>query len=85
MSVQEALRLLERLRREREALESSYTDIVDDLEETPIPDNPLQLYRWLHEITMRLADYEQVEREQNATLMKLLGETIASLVKATSA
>ena len=84
MNVQDALRLLERLRREREALEGSYTDIVDDLERTPVPENPLELYRWLHEITMRLADYEQVEREQTAILMSLLGETIASLVKATS-
>ena len=84
MNVQEALRLLERLRREREELEGSYTDIIHDLEGTPIPDNPLELYRWLHGITVRLSDYEQLEREQNARLMHLLGETLASLVKETS-
>lgn len=84
MDVQEALRLLERLRREREELEGSYTSIIGDLEGTPVPDNPLELYRWLRGITVRLADYEQLEHEQNAMLMQLLGETIASLVKETS-
>jgi hypothetical protein len=85
MDVQEALRLLERLRREREALVGSYVEIIDDLEGTPIPDDPLELYRWLYGITARLADYEQLESEQNAKLMELVGETIAALVKATSA
>ena len=55
MDVQEALQLLERLRREREELEGSYTDVIHDLEGTPIPDNPLKLYRWLHGITVRLS------------------------------
>jgi len=84
MDVQEALRLLERMRREREVLENSYTDIIDDLENTPVPDNPLQLFGWLCGITTKLADYEQMEREQNTMLMQLLGQTIARLVQATS-
>jgi uncharacterized protein (UPF0335 family) len=85
MDVREALRLLERLRRERETLEGSYADIIDDLEGTPVPDNQLELFRWLCGITTKLADYEQMEREQNAMLMQLLNQTIGMLVKATSA
>ena len=84
MNVQEALRLLECRRREREALEGSFAEILDEIEETPVPHDTLQLYRWLHGISRRLAEYEQLEREQHAVLMRLLGETIASLMTATS-
>jgi hypothetical protein len=84
MDVQEALRLLERLRRERETLEGSYTDVIEDLEGTPVPENPLELFRWLYGITTKLADYQQMEREQNAMLMQLLRQTIARLLQVTS-
>jgi len=84
MDVHEALRLLERLRREREALVGAYVEIIEDLEGTPIPDDPVQLYQWLYGIIARLGDYEEMEREQNAMLMDLVGETITTLVKATS-
>ena len=50
----------------------------------PDSDSPLGQYRWLYGITVRLSDYEQLEREQNAGLMHLIGETLASLVKETS-
>ena len=84
MDVQQALRLLERLRREREALIGLYVDIIDDLEGTPIPDDQQELYCWLYGITARLADYEQLESDQHAMLMELVDETIATLVNATS-
>ena len=82
MDVQEGLRLLERVRREREALVGSYADIIDDLEGSPVPTSRLELHEWLYEITTKLADYEQMESEQNAMLMGLLGETIATLCSA---
>jgi hypothetical protein len=84
LGTQEALRLLERLRQQREALESSYSEIIDDLDGTPIPAKRLELHEWLYGISTRLADYEEMDRDQNTMLMQLLGETIASLVKATS-
>ena len=85
MNAQEALRLLERLRREREVLESSFAEIMDEVEGTPVPDDTMQLYRWLYGIRMRLVEYDQLEREQYAVLVRLLGETIAGLMLATSA
>jgi hypothetical protein len=84
VDTQEALRLLERLRQQRQALESSYTEIIDDLDGTPIPVKRLELHEWLYRISTRLADYEEMERDQNAMLMQLFGETIARLVEATS-
>jgi hypothetical protein len=84
MDVQGALRLLERLRRERKALVDLHMEIVEDLAGTPIPDDSLQLYRWLDGIAARLAGYEQLESEQSATLLELVSEMIATIVRASS-
>lgn len=67
----EAMARIEQLKREREALEGSYADLMRELEETgviPEEDRPREMMM----LVARLVNYINIERQQFQTLYELL-------------
>jgi hypothetical protein len=73
VSSNDDLARLDRLRREREALEASYADFKSELaaERTP-PSDPDERIEALSALIRRLVTYVEMEREQSAVLFELL-------------
>jgi hypothetical protein len=80
----DALASLDRLKREREALNVSLDDVMRELAADDLPAGLEERYRRLHQLTVRLGNYAQTERQQNDLLMELLADAYSQLINATS-
>jgi len=80
----DALASLDRLRREREALNGSLNDVMRELAADDVPADIEERYRRLHQLTVRLGNYVQTEQQQNDLLMELLADAYSRLINATS-
>jgi hypothetical protein len=88
VDVGEFSRLVDEIGRDRKTLEQSHGDLLQELDELgamgaarreagspPVP-------REIMNLVLRLTNYMEIEREQNARLFQLLVETAARLVEA---
>jgi len=80
----DALASLDRLRREREALNDSLNDVMRELAADDVSADIEERYRRLHQLTVRLGNYAQTEQQQNDLLMELLADAYSRLINATS-
>ena len=79
MDTQQAIRNLERVKREREALNDSYRELEAELETFEAPDDPEEGYRQLVALMRRFGNYVQMEQDQNQMLIGLLADAYQRL------
>lgn len=82
MNAQEAIARLDKLARERAALEASYGDLQTEFANPSPPDDPRERVRELVALLKRMGNYIEMEREQNAEMFALLQDAYERLVEA---
>ena len=80
MDIQEAIRNLQRVKRERQALNDSYRDLQAELETFEAPDDLEDRYRQLLALTRQVGNYIQIEQDQNQMLIDLLTDAYQRLL-----
>ncbi len=80
MDIQEAIRNLHRVKRERQALNDSYRDLQAELETFEAPDDLEDRYRQLLALTRQVGNYIQIEQDQNQMLIDLLTDAYQRLL-----